>query len=145
MSNLMPYRLSRHPLARAEFPFLNDFFQPFFASNESMPVGMRVDVKDENDHYLLEADLPGFKKDDVNIEIDDGMLTISAEMKEEKKDESKSNYVYNERRHMKLQRSFSLSGINETAVSAAYEDGVLKLTLPKQAEQPVAGRKIDIQ
>ena len=142
MSNLMPYRFGRSPIARADFPFMNDFFEPFFGS---MSTEMRVDVKDEGDHYLLEADLPGFKKGDVNIEIDDGVLTVMAETNEEKKDERKANYVYNERRQMKLQRSFRLNGIDETAVSAAFEDGVLKLTMPKLNEQVQGGRKIDIQ
>lgn len=145
MSNLMPYRFNRHPLARAEYPFFDDFFRPFFSGSEAMPTAIRVDVKDEGDHYLLEADMPGFKKEDVRIEVDDGVLTISAETNEEKKDEQKANYLYNERRRMKVSRSFSLNGIDEAAISAACDNGVLKLTLPKQAEVAETKRLIEVK
>lgn len=144
MSSLIPYRFNRHPMARAEFPMWDELFRPFYSSGEALPSAMRVDVKDEGDHYLLEADLPGFAKEDVNVEIEDGVLTISAEKRQEKSSDEKANYLYNERRFMKFQRSFSLNGIDESAVSGTSENGVLKLTLPKQVEQPKTGRKIDI-
>ncbi len=145
MSNLIPYRFGRHPIARSEFPSLmDDFFRPFFGSNELVETSLRVDVKDEGDHYLLEADLPGLKKEDVHIDVEDGVLTISAQTQEQK-EEKKADYVFNERRQMKYQRSFSLSGIDEAAISAKCEDGVLKLTMPKMVEEVKSGRRIEIE
>lgn len=144
MSNLMPYRTNRNPIARSMFsPFEDDFFRPFFLQGAPMN-GLRVDVKDEGDHYLLEADLPGFKKEDINIDVDDGVLTISAQANEEKKEEEKNAYVYNERVSRKYSRSFTLNGIDEEKIEAACENGVLKLTLPKMTETPKTGRKISI-
>ena len=143
MANLMPYRFNRNPIARSEFPFMDDFFRPFFLNAEPTQAGLRVDVKDEGDHYLLEADLPGFKRDDVSIEVDDGVLTITAETGANK-EEKQGNYLYNERRQMKFQRSFTLNGIDESGISAKCENGVLQLVLPKQPEQPKTGRRIEI-
>lgn len=105
---------------------------------------MRVDVKDEGDHYLLEADMPGIKKEDVSIEVNDGVLTISAQTKQSR-EEKKENYVFSERRSGSFSRSFTLNGIDEEKISAACEDGVLKLTLPKLGEEVKTGRRIEVQ
>ncbi|MEA4898890.1 MAG: Hsp20/alpha crystallin family protein [Christensenellaceae bacterium] len=144
MANLMPYRFNRNPIARSEFPFMDDFFRSFFLNAEPAQTGLRVDVKDEGDHYLLEADLPGFKRDDVHIEVDGGVLTITAEA-DASKEEKQGTYLYNERRQMKFQRSFTLNGIDEAGISAKCQDGVLQMVLPKQAEQPKTGRRIEIE
>lgn len=143
MTTLMPYRYNRHLANRSQFAPFDDLFRSFFGNDVSVNA-MRVDVKDEGDHYLLEADMPGIKKENVNIEIDDGVLTISAEM-EDRKDEEKSNYIFSERRSGKYTRSFTLNGINEDNITASCEDGVLKLTLPKQTEEVKGGRKIEIK
>ena len=131
MTTLMPYRYNRH-LSNRNNDLLNpfdDFFRSFFGTDVSTNA-MRVDVKDEGDHYLLEADMPGVKKEDVSIEVNDGVLTISAQTKQSR-EEKKENYVFSERRSGSFSRSFTLNGIDEEKISAACEDGVLKLTLPK--------------
>ncbi len=96
------------------------------------------------DKYLLEADLPGLKRDQIKIDVDDGILTIRAEM-DETKNEEKSNYVMCERRYGSMQRSFNVSGVNETGITAEFNDGVLKMNLPKATETPKSGRSIEIQ
>ena len=106
----------------------------------------RTDIKDEGDHYLLEADLPGFQKEDIDLHVQDGVLTITAKHDEtrENKDES-GKYVCRERRTGSYARSFDVSGIREDGIGASYENGVLKLALPKQGEQAPVSRKIAIQ
>ena len=128
----------------------NQFFDAFERSmfpveSKSVP-GFRTDIREMEDRYLLEADLPGFRKEDIDLELKEGVLTISAVHEEEKeqKDEQGS-YLRRERRSGSYRRSFQLSGIVEDAISAAYEDGVLKLTLPKQGEPEPQVRKISIQ
>ena len=144
MFSIIPYR-TNHNMTRRENrgyfeDFANDFFRPFFSDNFGMMTDqrpMKVDVKDEGDHYLLEADMPGMKKDDLKVEVNDGVLTISAEYNEsnEQKDEA-DKYVYRERRYGSMSRSFNVEGIRENDISAELKDGVLKLTLPKCEPAP---------
>ena len=91
----------------------------------------------EGDHYLLEADMPDMKKDDLKVEVNDGVLTISAEYNEsnEQKDEA-DKYVYRERRYGSMSRSFNVEGIREDGISAEFRDGVLRLNLPKCEPAP---------
>ena len=116
----------------------------FPAESKSMPA-FRTDIRELDDHYLLEAELPGFRKEDIDLEVKEGVLTISAshEETEEKKDE-RGNYLCRERRSGSYRRSFDLTGIEEEAIAAAYENGVLKLTLPKRGEPEPQIRKISI-
>ena len=113
----------------------DDFERSFFPAQRSGFSAFRTDIKDEGDHFLLEADLPGFKKEDIDLHLQDGVLTITAKHDEtvENKDEG-GKYVCRERRVGSFTRSFDVSGIREEDISAGYEDGVLKLTLPKQGE-----------
>lgn len=124
----------------------DDFERSFFPVDRSQMPAFRTDIKDEGDHFLLEADLPGFKKEDIDLHLQDGVLTITANHSEtvENKDEG-GKYVCRERRVGSFTRSFNVSGIQEDAISASYENGVLKLTLPKEGEPEPQSRKIAIQ
>lgn len=124
----------------------DEFERSFFSAPRSQVPAFRTDIKDEGDHFLLQADLPGFHKEDINLDLQDGVLTISAhheETVENKEDEGK--YICRERHVGSYTRTFDVNGIQEEAISAAYENGVLKLTLPKLVEQPPQSRKIAIQ
>ena len=124
----------------------DDFERSFFPVDRSQMPAFRTDIKDEGDHFLLEADLPGCRKEDIDLHLQDGLLTITAKHDEtsENKDEN-GKYVCRERRVGSFTRSFNVSGIQEDAISASYENGVLKLTLPKQGEPEPQSRKIAIQ
>ncbi len=124
----------------------DDFERSFFPVDRSQMPAFRTDIKDEGDHFLLEADLPGFRKEDIDLHLQDGLLSITAKHDEtsENKDEN-GKYVCRERRVGSFTRSFNVSGIQEDAISASYENGVLKLTLPKQGEPEPQSRKIAIQ
>ena len=144
MSTLIPYRY-RNQLTRPETTsFMDDFFRPFFGL-DNFTSTFSVDVKDEGDKYVLEADLPGVKREDVNVDVNDGVLTISAEWNNEKKDERRHGYVINERRSGRASRSFTLENVKENEISAEYKDGVLRLTMPKINETEKVARRIEIQ
>ncbi len=144
MSTLIPYRY-RNQLTRPETTsFMDDFFRPFFGL-DNFTSTFSVDVKDEGDKYVLEADLPGVKREDVNVDVNDGVLTISAEWNTEKKDERRHGYVINERRSGRASRSFTLENVKENEISAEYKDGVLRLTMPKINETEKVARRIEIQ
>jgi HSP20 family protein len=145
MSSLIPYRF-RNSLSRPDTSsFLDDFFRPFFMSSGNFPSAFSVDVKDEDDKFVLEADLPGVKREGVNIDLNDGVLTISAEWTSEKKEEKGKDYIVNERRSGRASRSFTLENVKEDEISAEYRDGVLRLVMPKITETVRAPRRIEIQ
>ena len=104
---------------------------------------MKVDVEDKGDHFLLEADLPGVSKENVKVSIDDGVMTISAAVQEEK-EETKKNYVCRERRSGSVSRAFRIDGVQEDGIKAEFKDGVLRLTLPKNEAPAETVRHIEI-
>ncbi len=142
MFGMIPFDHNDMDLYHSFDNFARDFFRN---SNADLPA-FRTDIQDLGESYLLEADLPGFNKEDINLDLKDNVLTISAAHQEHKEEkDEKGSYLRRERRYGSFQRSFDVSGIDESNISAAYENGVLKLTLPK--EQPVTPptRRIEIQ
>ena len=106
----------------------------------------KTDIQDKGDSYLLEADLPGFKKEDIHIDLDGETMTISAERHSEHEEKDKEgNYLRCERSYGSYQRSFDISGIEEGAMKAEYADGVLKLTMPKKQQTVSSARRLEIQ
>lgn len=99
---------------------------------------MKTDVKDVNDHYEVAVDLPGFQKDEVNVELENGYLTISAAkgLDKDQKDEE-GHYIRQERYSGSCSRSFYVGDIQPEDVHAKYEDGILKLTLPKADQMAI--------
>ncbi len=99
---------------------------------------MKTNVKDVNDHYEVAVDLPGFQKDEVNVELENGYLTISAAKgldKDQKDDEG--HYIRQERYSGSCSRSFYVGDIQPEDIHAKYEDGILKLTLPKADQKAI--------
>lgn len=99
---------------------------------------MKTDVKDVNDHYEVAVDLPGFQKNEVNVELENGYLTISAAKgldKDQKDDEG--HYIRQERYSGSCSRSFYVGDIQPEDIHAKYEDGILKLTLPKADQKAI--------
>ena len=144
MTNLTPYR--KHTEATLYNPFreLEEFERSIFAPDTL--ASFRADIEDEGDNLILSADLPGFDKKDIQIDIDDDRLVIRAERHSnyEKKD-GKGNYLRCERSYGTYSRSFSLEGIDADNISASYQDGVLKLALPKQQPAKADTRRLEIQ
>ncbi len=135
---MIPYRHHNVETRRNELnPWSDDFFRAFFGDRRMMEA-FRVDVEDKGDRYELTADLPGVRKEDVQVELQEGVLTISAKMNEEReeKDEKTGHYLFRERRTGGMTRSFNVDGVREDEITATYTDGVLKLVLPKVVEEP---------
>ena len=144
MFELIPF--DRHARSVAAFdPFreLDKLERSFFGNGRDVS-SFRTDVTDTGDAYKLEAELPGFKKDDIQIDVENDVLTISAKRSEEKKDE-KHNVVKRERFYGSFSRSFDVSGINVDGIEAAYTDGVLTLTMPKKQELLPVSRRLEIK
>lgn len=127
------------PFSRNENAF--DLFDSLFRDQPTAAVTFRTDIRDLGDRFLLEAELPGFGKEDITLDLKDSILTIQAQHKQESQEES-GQYIRRERRQGSFTRTFDVSGIDEGAITAAYENGILALTLPKQA--PVVPEKRQI-
>ena len=108
---------------------------------------MKTDIRETEGAYVLEADLPGFSKEDLAIKIKDDVLTIRAERKKDLDEKDKEgNYLRRERSYTSFERRFDLTGIRAEEITAAYRDGVLTLTLPKAAPPKVdEGRTVEIE
>ncbi len=127
-----------------------DVFNPFadfdkFYSGREVP-SMRTDIKDNGDAFELSAELPGFNKEDINIDIDKDRLVISAEHSENKEEKDENGkYIRRERSYGSFTRSFDISAVNASAISAKYENGVLTLNMPKKSPEQEGTRRLQIQ
>ena len=141
--NLMPFDRRVNLEATNPFRDMENFASGFF--RDSAFTAIRTDIQDKGDHYLLEADMPGMSRDNVHVDVQDGVLTISTEVNEENKQEDNGRYIYRERRYGRASRSFNLDGIRDEAITAEFKDGVLRLNLPKETEPERANsRTIEI-
>ncbi len=139
MFDLLPFERRRNDMMN----FFGDWGKDFFGEMGDQISAFRTDIMDKGDHYLLEAELPGFDKKDIDIDINGDTLTISAKH-EASKEDKKDNYIRRERSYGSFVRSFDVSTIDAANIKAAYNNGILELTLPKLAEQKPESRKIDI-
>lgn len=114
--------------------------------NDTELTAFRTDIKKQDGNYVLEAELPGFKKEDISIDIDKDCLTISAEHKsEENEDDKDKGFIRRERYYGSYSRSFNIKGIDADAISASYNDGILTLTMPEKTPEIPAARRLEIQ
>lgn len=130
-----------------DFPFNDDFDKYFFGKKNPLygkhaKNMMKTDVKETDSSYEVDIDLPGFKKDEINAKLENGYLTISAAKgldKDEK--DKKGKYIRKERYAGAMSRSFYVGdAITQEDVKAKYEDGILKLTIPKKDAKTVEAK-----
>ncbi len=97
---------------------------------------MKTDIKENDSQYILDIDLPGFKKDEVQIDLNNGYLTVSAAKGLDKDEQDKDGrYIRRERYSGQVARSFYVGDLKPEDISAKYEDGILKLSLPKEVQR----------
>ena len=127
-----------------DFPFDTSFWgrrNPLYGKNAKNM--MKTDVKETDTSYEVDIDLPGFKKDEITAQLEDGYLTVSASKgldKDEK--DKKGRYIRQERYAGAMSRSFYVgSDVSQDEIKARYEDGILKLTVPKKDAKPAIENK----
>ena len=132
--------------------FMNDFAFPDFTDNANLEKAlygkhaknlMKTDVKDTENGYEVDIDLPGFKKDEISIELENGYLTVSAAKGLDKDEEDKKGkYIRKERYAGAMQRSFYVGeNLTDEDIKAKYENGILKLSVPKKPAKAVEAKK----
>ena len=127
-----------------DFPFERDFWgrkNPLYGKNAKNI--MKTDIREHDEGYELDIDLPGFKKDEITIDLDNGYLTISAAKGLDKgEQDKKGKYIRKERYAGAVQRSFYVGdAVTEEDVKAKFEDGILRLSIPKKDAKAVETKK----
>jgi HSP20 family protein len=128
---------------------VDDLFKGFFVrpvafEGRGEAPRMKVDVAEKNGAYQISAELPGVKKEDIQVTIDGAQVTLSAEVRREKEIQQDERVLHTERSYGKVTRSFSLpQELDEAKAEAKFRDGVLELTLPKKAA--ASRRQVSIQ
>jgi HSP20 family protein len=134
------------------FDDIDDLFKGFFLRPMRMepseaagqPARLRIDVKEDDKSYVVHAEVPGVKKEDINISIDGNQVSISAEVKREKEEKQGEKVLRSERYYGKVYRAFALAqDVDQNNASARYENGVLELTLPKK--QAAAQKRLAVE
>lgn len=126
----------------------DSLFDNFFSAHQgdsSEFFAPSVDIEEQDDHFLVTADLPGVKKEDISITLENGVLTLEAKREEQSEEKKKGKVIRRERRSGSYMRSFSVgNNISEADIKAAFKDGVLKLELPKPKEAAPSSRRIEV-
>lgn len=136
------------PRRRNEFDLFDDFFRgdDFFSRREQSL--MKTDIKEKEDKFIIEMDLPGYEKENINIELKEGYLIVSAKVEKENNSTEKEKYVHKERFYGECSRNFYVGEeVTENDIKAEFKNGMLKITIPKKEEKkelPEA-RKIEIE
>ncbi|ACA54844.1 heat shock protein Hsp18 [Clostridium botulinum] len=146
MFDMIPFR--RNSLNKKdEFfsPFSNNFFNDeFFSLMNNLQDNFKVDLRETDENYLVETNLPGVKKEDIEVEFINNYLTITAK-RDSSIENKEENFVRQERHYGEFNRSFYIDNVDGNNIDASFEDGVLKITLPKLDNENFKGKKIDIQ
>ncbi len=145
MYSLIPNRRNSQLLGQRNSLFDDSFLRSFMNMSDNMNINtFRVDIKEKEGAYFIEAELPGVSEENIALSVDKDVLTISADIVSEDKREG-VNYHYSERRTGHVERNFNLKGINQEAINATFKDGLLCVELPKSEPKPESNiRKISI-
>ena len=135
MRNLVKYSPGTINMLRDFDRVFDSFFNDsVFSGSGVTRVSPRVDIREDENGYVLEAELPGLTEKDIDVRIDDNLLTVSSKHDEEKKDE-KDGYLLRERRHSSFTRSFVLpKDVDKSKIEARFSNGLLSLSLSKLPE-----------
>ena len=132
---------------RNNYDLFDDFFNDEFFSKKEKNL-MKTDIREEDDKYIIDMDLPGFKKENIDVSLNNGYLLIEAKEDSEKKEEKEGKYLRQERYIGSCSRSFYIGDdIEENDIHAEFKNGTLKIEVPKKEEQEESTetKKIEIK
>lgn len=136
MKGLVPFNRKNSSLLNSDFEdfydMIDDFFSGSLPSRRSLTKDtFKVDIQETDNEYLIEAEVPGVKKEEIGLNLTDGRLTISIK-REEKADKDTKNYIHRERHYLSMSRSMYLSDAKPDDIKAKLDNGVLTITVKKQ-------------
>ena len=150
MFGLTPYNSKNYNLGKKNDAWgmksiFDDFFNDtFFPAALSFNHPIKTDIRETEKEYIVDAELPGVKKEDIKLDLRDDVLTISVEHDDQTREEG-NNYIRKERKYGSYSRSFYVENVKNEEVNAKYSDGILTVTLPKQEAGKNDRHKIEIQ
>ena len=115
--------------------YLDDFFDDFTLPKMPKMELMKTDVYEKGGNIHIEMDVPGFNKEDIKIDVEDGILTIEAEKSESKEDKEGKNYYRRERTYGSFKRQFNVGSVKEHEINDKFHNGVLKISFPKEEKK----------
>ncbi len=129
------------PRKRNEFDLFDDMFMdPFFERKETRL--MKTDIREKGNNYIIDVDLPGYEKEDIDIEMEKGYLKITAKTDKSVEDSDEEKYIHRERYYGECSRSFYVGeNIKEEDIKASFKNGILTLTFPKEAPKQLEEKK----
>ena len=129
------------PRKRNEFDLFDSMFEdPFFERKENK--WMKTDIKEKGNNYIIELDLPGYEKDNIQIEMENGYLKVSAKVENSNEEEEEEKYIHKERFYGECSRSFYVGdNVKEEDVKASFKNGILTLTVPKEEQKKLDEKK----
>lgn len=131
---------------RDNFDLFNDFFGDDSFFTKKQPNLMKTDIKEKNNSYVIEMDLPGFNKENINLSLNNGYLEISAKTAKEEKNDEDEKYLRQERYYGECSRSFYIGeDLTEEDIDAEFKNGILKITIPKKEEQEKSSQTKQIE
>lgn len=137
MTYLTPFERTGYDLFRS----MRDWENEFFGGKSAAMSSCKTDIRDTGDSYVLEAELPGFQKDEIKIGVESDTLTLSAVHKEKAKD---GTYLRRERSTSSYEQKLDISNVDASGLHAVYENGVLTLTMPKKQPAKPVSRQLEI-
>lgn len=148
MAGLVPFNRKRGKMLPTGFEGFTNMLDDFF--NDNWPYGkslsnetFKIDIQEKEQEYVVEAQLPGVKKEEINLELNDGRLTISIQ-REENVDEENKNYIHKESRFCSMSRSVYLADAKQENIKAKLDNGVLRIHVTKD-EEAKQSKKIEIE
>ncbi|SHI51763.1 HSP20 family protein [Dethiosulfatibacter aminovorans DSM 17477] len=147
MANLVPFNRRRRDLERFGFGDFRNMLDGFFSDSwiperTLMHDTFKIDVKENENDYVVEAELPGVKKEEIDLKLNDGRLSISIK-RDERIEEEEKNYIHKERRFCSMSRTVYLEDAETEGINAKLEDGLLTIMIPKKDKKD-RSKRIDI-
>ncbi len=129
------------PRKRNELDLFDSMFDdPFFDRKETK--WMKTDIKEVGNNYVIEVDLPGYNKENIQIEMENGYLNVTAKVDNSNDEEEEGKYIHKERYYGECSRSFYVGdNITEEDIKASFKNGILTLTLPKEEQKKIENKK----
>ena len=115
--------------------YLDDFFDDFPTMPRMPKMDMKCDVYEKKGNIHIDMDVPGYNKEDIKIDVEDGILTIEATMNDEDKEDEDKNFIRRERITGSFKRQFNIGNIKENEINAKFNNGVLKISFPKEEKK----------
>jgi len=148
MTSLIPFNRKKNDILSTDGDdfrnMLDDFFSEAWPMRRNLQSDtFKVDVQEEEKEYIVHAEVPGIKKEEIDLSLNEGRLCINIR-REEEKEEKKKNFIHRERRTSSMQRNIFLQEADNEGIKAKLEDGVLRINVPKR-ETPDTSRRIDIE